>query len=119
MIFKTYNIQAVSIERDYPGSDVPCGSCVECCVKLSPYLTPEEFQSGKYVYTFLNSPNNTIPCIAIPRDEEGCFYLDKTTRKCKIYEDRPKACRQFDCRKGHYPNFKELALEKFGEYEDL
>jgi Fe-S-cluster containining protein len=115
MKFKSYQIHAISIERDDPESDVPCGDCIQCCVGLTPYLTPEEFQSGKYIYTFLSSPDG-MPCIAIPRTESGCVYL--VDRKCSIYESRPKACRQFDCRKGHYPKYKDIALEKFGEYEE-
>lgn len=34
--------------------------------------------------------------------------------KCSIYEDRPVACRQFDCRKGHHPKTNKIAMEKFG-----
>ena len=34
--------------------------------------------------------------------------------KCSIYEDRPLACRQFDCRKGHHPKTDKIAMEKFG-----
>lgn len=117
MQFKTYHIQAVSIFRDYiKDSNVPCGDCVRCCKELSPNLTPEEFESGKYIYTLITSPINNLPTIAIPRNEDGCIYLKDN--KCVIYNDRPKACRQFDCRSGHYSKFKDLALEKFGEYNE-
>lgn len=53
MIYKHYKISPVAIERDLPDSDVPCGDCVQCCTHLTPYLTPEEFESGQYIYTFL------------------------------------------------------------------
>ena len=105
MKYKTIYLKAISIEYDLPESDVPCQSvnCVECCVKLSPYLTMEEFASGKYIYTFLNSPDaDGKPVIAIPRTEKGCIYLDEA-KKCTIYHTRPKACRQFDCRLNHHP----------------
>ena len=112
MQFKTYNIQAVSIHRDYvPFTEVPCGLCNQCCISLSPNLTPEEFESGKYIYTLLTSPNHNLPQIAIPRTEKGCIYF--TGSECSIYNDRPIACRQFDCRQNHYPKFKELVKEKF------
>jgi Fe-S-cluster containining protein len=42
------------------------------------------------------------PAIAIPRTERGCIYLDHNKR-CTIYDIRPKACRQFDCRLNHSP----------------
>jgi Fe-S-cluster containining protein len=112
MIFKTYNIQAVATFRDYvPESDVPCGTCNQCCISLSPNLTPEEFESGKYVYTLLTSPNKALPQIAIPRTEKGCYYFDG--KQCTIYDTRPIACRQFDCRLGHYGKFAKLVKDKF------
>lgn len=111
MKFKIFEIKAVAIERDDEESTVPCGSCADCCIFLSPILTPEEFMSGKYVYTLLTTPDPSLPSIGIPRDENGCYYLKEG--KCSIYDDRPKACRQFDCRRNHYPPFKNLVKEKF------
>jgi Fe-S-cluster containining protein len=115
MKYKTFEIKAISIERDLPESTVECGECSQCCVALSPYLTAEEFASGHYVYTFVTSHTGQ-PTIAIPRGERGCFYLHDG--KCSIYSKRPKACRQFDCRQGHYPPFRDLAMSKFGEYNE-
>lgn len=105
MKYKTFEIKAVAIERDLPESTVDCYSvkCTECCEKLSPFLTPEEFASGQYIYTFVNSDNdNDKPVIVIPRTEFGCIYLSND-KICTIYDKRPLACRQFDCRKGHHP----------------
>lgn len=114
MIYKIFNIKAVSIKNDIEESIVPCGTCSECCIKLTPILTPDEFMSGKYMYTLLTSPepNSNLPTISIPKNNQGCYYFKNN--KCEIYENRPLACRQFDCRKGHYSNFKNLVLEKFG-----
>ncbi len=116
MIFKSFTFTAITIERDIPHSTVECGNCTKCCELLSPILTPEEFVSGKYVYTLLQSDNPDLPYIAIPKLDTGCFYFKDG--KCSIYETRPNACRQFDCRKGHYPLLKDIALEKFGQYSD-
>lgn len=109
--FKKFDITVLSIESEENFSDVPCGSCTQCCEKLSPYLTPEEFLSGKYIYSLISTDDPSIPVIAIPRNEKGCLYF--VDNKCSIYNDRPKSCRQFDCRKGHYPPFKDLVKEKF------
>lgn len=111
MIYKTFNIKAVAIQRDLKEESVPCGDCIACCVHLSPILTPDEFANGKYIYTLISSEDRFKPTIAIPRDENGCIYLENN--KCKIYNDRPLACRQFDCRKGHYYKFKDLVKTKF------
>lgn len=114
MKLKHYNITAITIQRDYiPEVDIKCGDCHKCCISLSPNLTQEEFESGKYIYTFLTSGIDK-PIIAVPRLNDKCIYF--IDEKCSIYDDRPKACRQFDCRKGHYPPLKDHALEKFGEY---
>lgn len=110
MIYKHYTIHPVSIQRDESISDVPCGECNQCCITLTPYLTPEEFESGQYIWTLLTGPENT-PCIAIPRTDRGCIYYNNG---CTIYDKRPLACRQFDCRSGHYPPFADLVKEKFG-----
>lgn len=106
MKYKTYEIKVVSVERDIPESNVDCKSvsCTECCEKLSPFLTHDEWTSGKYIYTLLDVGVDT-PTIAIPRNERGCVYLDEN-KHCTIYNIRPLACRQFDCRKNHHPKIK-------------
>lgn len=107
MKYKTFELKAVTVERDIPESNPDCKSvnCTECCERLSPFLTEQEFLSGKYIYTFLNVGDDRKPAIAIPRTERGCIYLDEN-KMCTIYDMRPLACRQFDCSKGHHPNIK-------------
>jgi Fe-S-cluster containining protein len=48
--------------------------------------------------------------MALKRDEQGCFFLDKKTRFCSIYESRPMLCRLFPFRlqedkKGKFKGF--------------
>jgi Fe-S-cluster containining protein len=108
MKFVTHDIKAITIERDIEESDVPCTKigCTLCCEILSPYLTEREMKSGKYIFTFMENPANpNVPVIAIPRIETGCIYFG-ADKRCKIYNDRPLACRQFDCRKGHHPKIE-------------
>jgi len=108
--YKTYTIQAVTIETDIPVADVPCGTCVDCCSQLSPFLTQQEFESGQYMYTLIATPDSK-PAIAIPRSTAGgCYYL--INNRCSIYERRPVSCRQFDCREGHHPKITNKFLEK-------
>jgi len=104
MKFKTIEIRALLIERDIPESDVPCQSisCTQCCEKLSPYLTEDEFRSGQYIYTFIRTPDPAKPAVAIPKISSGCIYFD-SNKTCSIYDRRPLACRQFDCRQEHSP----------------
>lgn len=92
-----FSFQGITVETEFPESTVPCGKCYDCCSKLSPFLTEDEFKSGKYAYTFIVMPGSDVPAIAVPRTPSGgCMYL--IDNKCSIYNDRPKACKQFDCR---------------------
>lgn len=97
------DIKLTAITSDEPISDVPCGSCTLCCQLLSPFLTPEEISSGKYPLSIVNPINNDEgPTVVLFRNKNGgCSML--VDNKCSIYHDRPVACRQFDCRKGHHP----------------
>lgn len=112
MRVKSIQIKAWILEHEIPESDVPCTtiSCTECCEKLSPYLTEEELLSGKYIYTLVVTDDPNRPGIAIPRNSQGCIYLG-IDKKCTIYDHRPRACRQFDCRKNHSDKIKNKFLE--------
>ena len=106
-IINIINVNLTSITSDEPISDVPCGSCTFCCEKLSPYLTVDEIRSGLYPLSLLNpqypGDQDPGPVVGLFRNKDGgCgMFIDK---KCSIYNYRPIACRQFDCRKGHHPN---------------
>lgn len=102
-----------AVISDEPISDVPCGSCTLCCT-LTPYLTPEEVASGKYPLSLIEPTMDNIrdnsdvgPIVTIYKNiNGGCgMFIDS---KCSIYEYRPLACRQFDCRKGHHPTIPNM-----------
>lgn len=114
------NINITSIVSTEPESFVPCGSCNACCKLLSPHLTPDEVSSGKYPISLIQSTPEMImrdptigPVVTMFKNKDGgcSMFIDN---KCSIYEDRPRACRIFDCRKGHHPKTNEIAHEKFG-----
>lgn len=114
------NINLSSVVSNEPIEDVPCGTCTVCCQILSPHLTPEEVSSGKYPISLVEpSPRlimedaNIGPVVTMFKNKNGgcSMFIDG---KCSIYEDRPLACRQFDCRKGHHPKTNLVAEEKFG-----
>jgi Fe-S-cluster containining protein len=104
-------VNLVTISTDEPIEDVPCGECTLCCDLLAPHLSPEEISSGRYPISLINSPDG--PVITMFKNERGgCSML--IDKKCSIYENRPFACRQYDCRKGHHPATDDIAMEKFG-----
>lgn len=108
-VYNFININLTAITNDEPIVDVPCKTCTFCCQQLSPYLTPEEIGSGLYPISLLRPTQQEIdiepnigPKVALFRNYAGgCSML--IDNKCSIYDYRPKACRQFDCRKGHHP----------------
>lgn len=119
MYIQKININLTSIVSDEPISDVPCGTCNFCCKVLSPHLTPEEISSGKYPVSLVQPTEEMLqidptigPIVTMFKSKDGgCSML--IDEKCSIYEDRPLACRQYDCRKGHHSKTNRIASEKF------
>jgi Fe-S-cluster containining protein len=103
------NVNLTCLVNDEPEVEVPCGSCTLCCSLLAPSLTPDEVSSGKYPISLTAATKEIFvidptvgPVVTMFKNKQGgCAML--IDGKCSIYEDRPKACRQFDCRKGHHP----------------
>ena len=109
------NLTAITVD-DLPQSDVPCNGCSFCCQQLSPYLTPEEITSGKYPISLVQPSEQEIqevnagPTVVLFMNKNrGCSML--LDNQCLIYNDRPLACRQFDCRKGHHPKIPDMTKE--------
>lgn len=103
-------VNLVTITTDAPIEDVPCGTCTACCELLAPHLSPEEISSGLYPITLSNIDGD--PVITLFRKTSGgcAMFVDGA---CSIYENRPIACRQFDCRKGHHFKTDKVSIEKF------
>ncbi|MFL6575322.1 MAG: YkgJ family cysteine cluster protein [Povalibacter sp.] len=82
------------------GTDVPCGTCVGCCV--SSYHIPIRPADAR--------ARSAIPAeylVAAPGQPSGHLmmgYLEDGTcpmlkaGKCSVYEHRPQTCRDYDCR---------------------
>lgn len=115
--FKIININLTSVSSDELIADVPCGTCTFCCEKLSPYLLPDEVASGLYPLSLIEPTQDQRlanpdvgPTVVLYRKKEGgCGMF--VNGKCSIYDYRPKACRQFDCRKGHHPAIPDMTKE--------
>lgn len=108
------NINLTSVISDEPIEAVPCGSCSKCCELLSPFLTPTEVATGLYPLSLIQPSIEQMlvnpeigPIVVLYRKlAGGCGML--IDGKCSIYEHRPLACRQFDCRKGHHPTISNM-----------
>jgi hypothetical protein len=83
-------------ERD---ADVPCGSCVGCCVSSYPIpLRPEdELARTQVPEQWLLGPARAGERWLMGFREDGsCPFLSQ--RCCSIYAGRPQTCRDYDCR---------------------
>jgi Fe-S-cluster containining protein len=82
------------------GSDVPCGTCVGCCV--SAYHIPIRPQDARARASIPREFLVTAP--GQPADHAMMKYLDDGTcpmlsaGRCTIYDRRPQTCRDYDCR---------------------
>lgn len=67
--------------------------CRGACCRLSFALTVQDLEEGKVKWSF-GRP------YMIRHDEDGyCHHVERETKRCGIYENRPVICRAYDCRK--------------------
>ncbi len=67
--------------------------CHAACCRLRFALSARDVENGKVKWN-LGQP------YMIRQGEDGyCHHLNRTTKFCSIYEDRPFVCRAYDCRK--------------------
>jgi len=89
-------------DEKYPLGSPPCQGCIACCRHDAVFLHPEHGDDPRqYSYEVAINPLTGAPGFKILNQLSGplkgaCHYLGKDG--CTIYERRPLACRQFDCR---------------------
>ncbi len=82
--------------EEQPDSHFPCDKyldqCQAKCCSFIFALTHEEVEKDVIAW------NKDKPYF-IARDEDGfCPHLDRQTRRCKEWDNRPLRCRRYDCR---------------------
>ena len=81
-------------------TDVPCGACVACCSSRQfVHVEPDERAALARIPEEVRFPAPGLPAghVVLGYDDQGrCPMLGD--RGCTIYEDRPRACRVYDCR---------------------
>lgn len=70
----------------------PCSSCEAACCKTYGHVGLLDDEKDKYEHARKHRNNEWI----IPAVDGRCPYLGDDDR-CSIYEDRPRACRDFSC----------------------
>ena len=86
--------------RGEVATDVPCGGCTACCTSSQfVHVGPDEVTTLARIPAALRFPAPGLPRghVVLGYDERGrCPMLVKD--RCSIYDDRPRACRTYDCR---------------------
>ena len=90
--------------------DVPCGTCQLCCHNTRVPVTDKEAENPALKAVLTN--NGWI----IPKNGTACIHLNNG---CDIYEQRPRTCRAFDCRKRLVTNMQDDHTRKMNEKWNL
>lgn len=104
-----------------------CSCCGQCCSNYLPMTIWELRKLRAWV-----RKNNYSPIITEDALDVTCPFLDKETSRCVCYDERPKVCRVFTCRKAIagevrltdgsiHPEYRvhNLRLEIFGDKKTL
>jgi uncharacterized protein len=98
--FAAWVVEMQAALRGERSADVPCAGCTACCTSSHfVHIEPDETESLARVPSELLFPAPGMPRgnVILGYDERGhCPML--VENQCSIYEDRPRACRTYDCR---------------------
>ena len=80
--------------RESGEATVRCEGCTACCRKSNMPVDVGEDEVGRYAEVNWDDANKTW---VLNKHADGtCTYL--VENRCTIYDDRPRACRKYDCR---------------------
>jgi hypothetical protein len=69
----------------------------QCCALPGTVILPEELSEVNFPAAY----DDELKVWVLERSSDGfCVCLDRRTRMCQIYEDRPQTCKAFHCTKG-------------------
>lgn len=69
----------------------------QCCALRGTCVHQEEIEYANYKVDW----DEEMQRFTLHRDADGaCTYLDRETKTCEIYENRPQVCRDFHCSRG-------------------
>lgn len=96
-------------------SSVPCGPCRLCCFKQDVVRSAGDDAGLDWITVTLFGVGRVQTLLK--KADGACVYLGD--QGCTIYENRPKVCRDFDCREHYYkPAAERLRVEaKMPEYD--
>ncbi|TXT59477.1 MAG: hypothetical protein BAJALOKI1v1_1410001 [Promethearchaeota archaeon] len=75
-----------------------CEECGQCCMDVDAILLlPSEYQQLHTIDPIIESKTKKIAGIyyIVPNEQNICPYFDLASKKCSIYQHRPKVCRAY------------------------
>ena len=98
--------------------DSPCDHCMAACCKQNGHEFAAILRDGERqrfaafaIDVSLNSNGRVVYERVLPYRNGRCTFLDDDDR-CSIYDDRPSACRQFQC----VTSYNESGIGQHGEF---
>jgi len=83
-----------------------CNKCGDCCLFTSVKMKNNSFDKDFIDFlektrpnTFIFKDNNKTLRIVAP-----CVHFDRASNLCKIYDNRPEKCKDYNCEKGNKMN---------------
>jgi len=98
--FAAWAVGMVAAMAGERAADVPCDGCTACCRSSQfVHVGPEEAAALARIPVALLYPAPRMPAghMILGYDELGCCPM-LVDGACSIYDDRPRACRTYDCR---------------------
>lgn len=98
--FSSWLRETVESLRGHQDADVPCGSCNACCrSSYFIHVEPNDHAAIASIPDELMFPAPGLPSghKIMGYNENGCCPM-LVQGKCSIYDQRPRTCRQYDCR---------------------
>ncbi len=78
-------------DQDSPNPEVTCDTCQACCCRLEVMIITDTGVPERHIKT------DKWGAETMKRLEDGwCSALDRNTKMCTIYENRPWICREFE-----------------------
>jgi Fe-S-cluster containining protein len=98
--FSSWAVRTLRAQVSDEDAEVPCGGCTACCrSSYFVHIAPDETDTLRRVPRELLFPAPGLPegHVVLGYDDNGhCPML--VEEGCSIYDDRPRTCRNFDCR---------------------
>ncbi len=87
------------VESPLWADEPPCARCRALCCRgfATIPLRPDDYAEDAALVEAGFAERRGVLWL-LPRADGRCAYLDDATQRCLIHADRPRACREYDCR---------------------